>query len=330
MGVRSLSDTFRFSYRLVIIFLALLLFVAVFSGTSYALTPWFTVKDGGVLSGTSGTGVSATIPSSSQLPHLFVSVLIQGSGVGSDPKPDVGSIFVTGDKSVKTGGSDTKDAYIKGIGLLPAPSFFSSLKQIAKPFTGSCPNMLATAVLKPSDLVYTVSKGCLEGAINSLSGGYKLDGDGVVILYVTGTVLNINKDLKSNSINQRLVIISESEIRVGENVGYSQSSITVPESYYDSSAPNVQASLVSLSSDGITIKSTANISTEKALIMEGPMYSNSAVSLKRELPLIPLTTGYNYPGVYIKYNPFYVAKLTEQLRSSGVSTLGSGVRWLYD
>ena len=329
MGMRFLPDIFRFSYRSIVIFLTLSLFVAVFSGTSYALTPWFTVKDGGVLSGTSGTGVSATIPSSSQLPHLFVSVLIQGSGVGSDPKPDVGSIFVTGDKSVKTGGSDTKDAYIKGIGLLPAPSFFSSLKQIAKPFTGSCPNMLATAVLKPSDLVYTVSKGCLEGAINSLDGGYKLDGDGVVILYVTGTVLNINKDLKSNSNDQRLVIISESEIRVGENVGYTQASI-VPASYYDSSAPNVQASLVSLSSDGITIKSTANISTEKALIMEGPMYSNSAVSLKRELPLIPLTTGYNYPGVYIKYNPFYVAKLTEQLRSSRVGALGSGVRWLYD
>lgn len=332
MGMRFLHGIFRFSptgyhsFYFVIFSLVFGVCCTLVINKAYAVTAWFAVKDGGVMSGMSGTGVTAVIPNS-QLPPSFISILIQGAGVGSNPKPNIGSIVVTGNKSVKTiGGTDTKDAYVKGIGALPAPSFFASLKQAAKPFTGNCQSMLTNSSLEPANLVYKIDTSCFDEAFNPLSGGYKLNGDGVVILYVTGSTLNINKDLKSHSDNERLIIISESEIRIGSSVGYTQGSI-VPANYYSSTVPNIQASLISLSSDGVTIKGTSSASTERALIMEGPMYAPLSISFKRELPLI---AGYNFPGVYVRYNPFYVAKLIEQLRTSNVSLPSSGVRWIYD
>lgn len=332
MVMRFLHATFRFKCLLF-----LFLFGVVSATFKAQAAVWFTTYNSGVLSGHSGTGVIydyiPSIGSSRSLPAGFEGVAIQGSGVGSAPKANIGALVSSGSQSVRLGSSTTQDAYVRYTRLIFAGMDFNTLySSVTNTLSSGCSGLLNSGQLEPGTW-YRTSVSCAESALSqTATPGYRLRSDGVLILVVreqsSNTELNINNRVKSRDDGQRIVIITDAPVVISYTVGTPQASLSgYIDDYYDEVEPDIQAAFIT--TDSFTIGSNSS-TTDTAVILEGPIVATNNVILSRNISDFSyLGTNYSFPGVYVKYNPLYISWISGGY--SGLSGMfGSKVTWRYE
>jgi len=340
MATGYLHDTYHSKYLLrVTLVLGAFSLIPLFSPSEVqaASYNWFATYNGGVLSGTSGEGIYNRVPDVSApyaLPSSFKKVLIQGPDAGTEPNPAVGALISSGSQSVEVGSLATEDAYFKNTDLVLSSLNFDTLyNSIDAELPGSCSSLFDNGKLDPN-VWYKLSVSCMEQALNGAATfpGYRLQDDGVVVFVVkkeaSAEELNIDDEIISRSDKRRILIVTDADVVVLSDVGNTQASlVSYVGDYYEDTEPNIQAAFITT---GNFIVESESASSDTALILEGPVAAKGKMALNRSVNDV-VSGGYNYafPGVYVKYNPMYVAELSIKNKAlSGVS--GSKVTWRYD
>lgn len=270
---------------------------------------WYTVYDSGVLSGGSITNVIPDPP-----PTGFNKDVVQHPG--SENITTYGSLISSGGQT--TNGDD--DAYVKSTNTVIFP--FNVQETLNNPgliLVTACGNLLDGTQTLDTANIYKTSYGCFNGAMNSAS-VYNLTADGLAVIVVDGSVgsgtINI-KATKAISPNKRVLVVTDAKIEIDDTAGSLASSLL-----FDS-IENIQMGIVSTATGGSSFVVEEN--TSNAVIIEGPVVSGGDMTLGRNL-----TVG--YPGVYMRYKPFYVAELSKK-GTAGLAIKGlleSKTTWRYD
>ena len=158
--------------------------------------------------------------------------------------------------------------------------------------------------------IYTISAETFNDMLSASSAPltYSVADSGVAIVYVQddqGELAFQRGFVPSN--NGRLLIIADSNVTFTKNVGFS----TISE-YTPTATPLVVAGIVS--SGDIIFESTADVSTELPILVQGPLVAKGTIQVPRNL-------GDNnglYPAVSVLYSPRYLTKLTQIERSHDV------------
>lgn len=343
MATRFLPDTSRFKLlkpsKFMIFVFGLYLSTSVLNfwltDKAYA-AKWFATYGGGVLSGKSaGEGIVSNQIPSSGLPSQFSSDIIQR--LGSGDRTTFGSLISSAGQKVNSDGNPTEDAFVKNTQtVLPAPAFFSSTDQLngsgytVAP-TGTCNTLLNSGSLKTLSnsagrMVYRVTVGCMESAINGTSGTYNLNENGLAVIFVyddgTDQILDIDKKLVSADATspdkERILIITEAKIQLGDGVR----NIT-PLPAFDV-APDLQVAAVSTASSGESYYLSS--ASGNPIITEGLIFGVSNISIGTD----PFN---NFPGFFVKYNSSYVSELSKVGSNSQFNVKGlmqSKTTWRYD
>lgn len=156
-----------------------------------------------------------------------------------------------------------------------------------------CRDMLSGGFLEAGK-AYSVTRQCMQRAINNLSGNYAISGAGVAVIYVEadGTSLFFDEDFRSqNRNNKRIAIITEEDVDFDSDLGYL--------SPIDSSRPNVEAAIITKGS--INFLSTGS-SDDSTVIVEGPLVTKEgSIDFGRDRGL-----DNGYPAEVVVYNPIYL------------------------
>ncbi len=276
------------------------------TGEAYAIE-WFSVYGSGVLSG--GDITNNGIPNIP--PTGFNKDVVQHPG--SENITTYGSLISSGGQT--TNGDD--DAYVKNLVLTPKALSIDSLLLGATNITDCSTifnNRLNPNILYKISGPYTAS--CLsQSFIADTDRTYGLESDGLVIIAVDFTSgLNLRKTLKSTSSNQRILLLTNSTTSIVSNVGTPVGVATFDtQNQYD---------LAMITTSTFTVQDSATLTS----ILEGPLISGGAVTLGRNYAAA------TYPGVFVKYNPFYVAELSKK-GTAGLAIKGlleSKTTWRYD
>lgn len=272
MATGSLPGIYRFKVflRVAWTFFALL-FSARLSPTSqvYA-TAWYTVIDGGILSGSEIN--NPAIPASPASPYEPETIQNPGSGDGN---PGVGALISGGKQSVEVNG-DIPDAFIKNISTafslsrLDVASIANTVVDSIDP--ADCPN----PSLNPSRF-YRASASC----INTMT-GYNLTSSGLAVVIVNDATnpVNVMSDLKSNDSRKRLLIVTNSRVTYPNNTNVQDREISILSS--NSSASTIRGYLegpVVLSSNVVLPQDTG--ASPGAVITHNPTYLSALTSIGR-------------------------------------------------
>ena len=211
MATGSLPGIFRFKVFLrVTSILATFLFVGRLSLTSrvYA-TPWYTVIDGGILSGSEIN--NPDIPVSPVSPYEPETIQNPGPGDGN---PGVGALISGGEQNVRANDSITTDAFVKktSIGL--------SLGRLDVPTVASTPGIIeitdcGTFSVDPGG-IYKMNAKCFSETTT-----YKISSSGLAVLVVDDpkTPISLNADIRSSEQRGRLLVITNSQVTYSDNTG---------------------------------------------------------------------------------------------------------------
>jgi len=330
-----LHGTLVFKHIVFKIFILLSLFLTI-TNRAYA-APWFTTYGAGVLSGydVSGDYSVVTIQPFFAAPpaNVFTSTLVQPGNVSPIlMSPDhntydfsYGGILSSGDYEVKTGVSDTIDAFAKNIGGLgdSLPDYQSFLRY-AEVLPSSCD---ITQLFTCDDLLpgkfYEVSSSDINLSLNTLSGAsYNMGGasGGLFIFVVNDTppasTITIQKNIPSNSTSERLVIITSGKVDIRGGVGNVN---TANQALYITQDADVQVMFISTfgGDSDISLDSSSN-----PIKVEGPMIAKGKISIKKQLAV-------TWPPVFIQFNPFYTTELAKLDKSPNIFG-PSTARWSYE
>lgn len=224
---------------------------------------------------------------------------------------DNGSLFSKSDFSIKNNDGVTKlvaddnKFYAKHINDTGYDSFMLDDLSFDPPrdaveINSNCSNIFNSNLSAGS--TYEADIDCVLQAVTSLNGSdYKVSGQGIAVLYVTGdTSKNLLFDKNFRSQNQnRIVFVSKRNINIGEDVGSS----TIVENNLD---PHIQASLISKGS--ITVLSNGSgDNNDLSVVMEGPLVTKEGpFSVNRNRGV-----NNSYPTVVVKLNSDYVDKVED-------------------
>lgn len=248
MATGSLPGTFRFKgfLRVVSILVTFLFFGRLSLTSQVYATAWYTVVDGGILSGSEIN--NPDVPDPPTAPYEPETIQNPGSGDGN---PSVGALVSGGEQSVEVSG-DVPDAFIKNIstafnlGRLDVAGVASGVSDAIA--TADCPS----PSLDPGKF-YNASASC----INSMA-GYNLTSGGLAVVIVNDATspINVMPELKSSDSKERLLIITNSQVAYLNNTN----------------AQDREISILSTNSSASTIRG----------YLEGPLVSSSNVVLSQD------------------------------------------------
>lgn len=258
---------------------------------------WFHVSEGDVYGGCDDCidSVSIGIPDATQ--GGFENYLIESPG----------TVFGNSDLSVKnsTGAdryiSDGNEYFSKNMqsNFWPKTFSFNAPSSAETISGGNCSNILNSGNLVAGES-YSLSRSCMQSAIDNLNANYRINGDGVVVLYVEGDGVDLLLDKNFRSQNQntrRLVIVTTASIEIDDSIG--------DASPTPSTRPNIEASIVTEGSVTFLSNGTNNDTT---VILEGPLVTkNGSISFNRDRGLEN-----GFPAEYIRYNPIYLTAFDEE------------------
>ncbi len=263
---------------------------------------WFASVGGDVYGGNAGTSVSQGIPSAADILGGFKQYLIQG----------LGTLFGNGDLSVKD--PDGNSRYSEDGNRNVRFTQYTDNWPIQYDFTppqsadeiSDCESFLKNSKLDPSKS-YKVSSSCVQDGIDSLGGGeYKLGGDGVVVVYVTGSdeiTFGVgNKEFRSKSDAQRILFVVEGSVAVSKDLGAATISL--------SDRPQIESAFVS--SGNVSFESAGDVDgdlipDDLSVVVEGPIISKTGIDFNRDRGI-----NNGYPSSVVKYSTIYIDKLREQ------------------
>ncbi len=157
----------------------------------------------------------------------------------------------------------------------------------------SCGNMFSGNL--DAGKVYKASRACVQSGIDGLSGDYRINGNGVAVIYVEsdGTSLVFDSNFRSNNQNQRrLMFVSEAPVEFTSDIG--------EDAPTANTRAHVEASIIS--KDDTTFLAKATSGTDTTVIVEGPLATKEgAIVFNRDRG-----TSNTYPAEIIKYNPLYL------------------------
>lgn len=326
------TSVFTSCGRFKIIVLTSITLALLLIGTKYAYAAaWFTTYGAGVLSGSLNVvSIKSTQPIFAPA-EMFKSTLIQPGVVSPVTVPpddtldfSYGGIIASGDYEVfKSGGiTDTIDAYAKGLGALgDSLPDYQRFVDVAVDVPGSCTcaNILKSCNLSP--VVYKAALNCINQALDALSStNYNINSSGLVVLVQNdnpaGDFLKVNNKITSSAPDKRLALIMRNKIIIDSSVG----TLAASQAGLISQDADIQAMLITTSTDDPSIEVQSG--STKSLKIEGPIISKGRISFKRD-------AGVAWPGVFVQYNPFYIAELAKL--DASLNIFGpSSVRWSYE
>lgn len=205
--------------------------------------------DGGILSGSEIDNPS--IPGTPTAPYEPETIQ---NPLTSNGSPTVGALISNSGQDVKTGGSVTKDAFIKNTSTVLSLSRYDVVKLAITPgitTISSCVNPL----LDPSK-IYKAGASCLSGMT-----GYSLTSDGLAVVIVNDTANAISFTTNISQVNKarRLLVITNSLVSYGASI------------------TDLDVSVLSTNSGNYTVRGS----------VEGPVTSKSNVILPKDAVLLP-------------------------------------------
>lgn len=258
MATGSLPGTFRFrklGSLLGFLQVAWIFFIFLFLGrlsliSQVYATPWYTVIDGGILSGSEIR--NPDIPNSPTAPYEPETIQNPGSGDGS---PGVGALISGGEQDVDISG-DVPDAFIKktllGLGL----------NRLDVPTVASTPGITeltecGTFSVDPGG-IYKMNAECFSDTT-----AYKISSSGLAVLVVDDPKIpiSLNTDIRSSEGGGRLLVITNSQIEYLNNV----------------SIQNRELSILTTGTSSLTVRSYG----------EGPVVSVSDIILPNDAGVSP-------------------------------------------
>ncbi|MBI2414469.1 hypothetical protein HYV31_01305 [candidate division WWE3 bacterium] len=254
---------------------------------------WFQVIGGDVFAGCSNCidSISLGLPVSSAVLGGFSGTLINGTAAlfaNSDVsvKDSTGATKITTDSNNKyySKNMDEGDFWPENFTFTPPSS--------ATELNSNCNTIFSNGKLNP-DKIYKSSYQCTQNAIAELgASNYKLDKDGVVVIYVTGGGEIVFTDkFVSESSNKRIVFISEGSVYIDDSIGDAAPTTAT--------SPHIQASVLAKESITFLHKATPDDTT---VIVEGPLVAkDGSIDFDRDRGV-----SNGYPATVVKYNPIYL------------------------
>lgn len=259
---------------------------------------WFHVFDGDVFGGCTDDNcaysISLGVPETTS--SNFEPSLIEGRGlvVGNS---DLSVKSSTGENAFTSESNDFFASNVDGGGNYWPDSFNFSPPADASTVS-SCSDMFEGGL--DAGKVYKATRNCVQSGIDNLSGDYRINGNGVAVLYVEsdGTSLTFEDNFRSNNQNQRrIMFVTESAVEISSDVG--------EDSPDGDTRPHIEASIIA--EDDITFLASATSGTDTTVIVEGPMVTkNGAIVFNRDRGI-----NNGYPAEIIKYNPIYLTAFSD-------------------
>ncbi len=246
-----------------------------------------------------GNGVNSSV--STAPPVGFKGFLATKSGSNGNVFSK-GNIDAGGDLRISESKVYVKNIEANGIsGLWPQGGFTPPSSAVA---VSNCSGMFTdSGVLDPAR-AYKADSTCIQTGLNTLgSAKYKLSGNGVAVIYVTGnTPIKFSNSFNSSSANKKIIIVSNPKIIIGGTLG----SISP-----DKTKPDIEAVLIS--NTEIYFESLADLNNsvyDKSIVIEGSVISPVVTFLRN-------TGTSNYPAEVFVYNSYYLTQLLQQEKNLG-------------
>ncbi len=274
MATQSLRATSRFktSEKHTLAFAIILLAVSQLGVVArvYA-SAWYTVKEGGVLSG--GQINNPSIPSSPTSPYEPEAIQYYIVGHG---RPSAGVLISSGSQNVKAGGSETSDPFIKNSALVMSLNRYD-IASMASGITDIISGDSCTNPTLDPDRIYKASASCVSNMV-----GYSLSTNGLVVVVTNDptATININNNIIQSDSRKRLVILTNSVVA------------------YDADVAMADISVLSTNTSSFKVQGT----------VEGPIIAKSNTVLPRdagELPGAVVTFNPTYLIELSKKGPVY-------------------------
>jgi len=181
----------------------------------------------------------------------------------------------------------------------------------ATEISSDCDEIFTSGNLNP-DTTYKADASCVNTGISNVSGGnYQLSDDGVVTLYVTGSSdLRFDNEFVSTNADRRVVFITGEDVDVKIDGTLNSGNPTFI------STPEIEAAFVinkSLEFERKAGDPDPETNPDISVVVEGPIITKSVLFERNR----GLTN--SYPSEVIKYNSYYLYKLTSQERGSNDS-----------
>jgi len=181
----------------------------------------------------------------------------------------------------------------------------------ATEISSDCDEIFTSGNLNP-DTTYKADASCVNTGISNVSGGnYQLSDDGVITLYVTGSSdLRFDNEFVSTNADRRVVFITGEDVDVKIDSSLNSGNPTF------ASTPEIEAAFVINKSMEFERKAgdpDPETNPDTSVVIEGPIITKSVLFERNR----GLTN--SYPSEVIKYNSYYLYKLTSQERGSNDS-----------
>lgn len=295
---------------------------------------WLQVFSGDIYSGAEGVSISVGIPSDENIKDPFSAYLTTEMpsglwtqfGDGDSPK---GNVFGVGDIQVANSANEDR-INLDGNSAknIDGEVTWFSVIDFIPPESAEDVTDTGLVGLDPNT-VYKISASDLNDKIaNSPTGSYSysLSDSGVVVVFVTGSSegagdadLRISKNIQSADNERRILFIVDGGVTVSKEIG----SETVSDL---SQQGHIEAAFIA--QDGIKFEAYskddgANYRKDKTIIVESPLVvaseSGGSIDFDRDRGYRDTDNGEfednEIPAHMIRYNPIYLTKLSEQVKS---------------